>query len=54
METPKVVVGRLFDNRLVFKPISISKTTDWLKWLDPEELEEFTVALLIQREKKFW
>lgn len=46
MGTPKVVVGRLIDNRLIFKPVAISKTTDWLKWLDSDELVEFTADLL--------
>ncbi len=32
--------------RLIFKPVAISKTTDWLKWLDSDELVEFTADLL--------
>ena len=46
MRTPKVVVGRLIDGSLIFKPITISKTADWLKWLEPDELVEFTADLL--------
>lgn len=46
METPKVVVGRLFEDRLTFRPVTIAGTADWLKWLDPDELVEFTADLL--------
>ena len=46
MGTPKVVVGRLIDGNLIFKPVTISKTADWLKWLDSDELVEFTADLL--------
>ena len=46
MGNPKVVVGRLLDNRLLFSPIRVSKATDWLKWLDFDELAEFTTDLL--------
>jgi hypothetical protein len=46
MESPKVVIGRFMDNEITFKPITISKETEWLKWLDSEELAEFTKQLL--------
>ena len=46
MESPKVVIGKLIDNEITFKPMTISKETEWLKWLDPEELAEFTKQLL--------
>jgi hypothetical protein len=46
MGNPKVVVGRLLDNRLLFSPIRVSKATDWLKLLDFDELAEFTTDLL--------
>ncbi|MBM3235805.1 hypothetical protein FJZ31_05855 [Candidatus Poribacteria bacterium] len=46
MGTPKVVIGRLLDDRLIFKPVAISKTAYWLKWLDSDELVEFTADLL--------
>jgi hypothetical protein len=46
MGSPEVVVGRLFDGRLIFKPVAISKAADWLKWLDSDELVEFTADLL--------
>ncbi|MBC8235250.1 hypothetical protein H8E77_37370 [bacterium] len=46
MGTPKVVVGRLIDDSLIFKPVAISKTADWLKWLESNELVEFTADLL--------
>lgn len=46
MANPRVVVGQLLDNGLFFKPIRISKATDWLKWLDSDELAEFTADLL--------
>lgn len=46
MESPKVVIGKLINNEITFKPMAISKETEWLKWLDPEELSEFTKQLL--------
>jgi hypothetical protein len=46
LESPKVVIGRLIDNEITFKPMTISKETEWLKWLAPEELAEFTKQLL--------
>ena len=46
MGTPKVVIGRLIEDQLLVKSIAISKTVDWLKWLDADELVEFLSELL--------
>ncbi|MDQ1328594.1 MAG: hypothetical protein QG641_1879 [Candidatus Poribacteria bacterium] len=46
MESPKVVIGRLINDRLTFRPVTISKNAQWIKWLDSEELMEFATDLL--------
>ncbi len=46
MKKPKLVVGRLLDDQLLVKSIATSKSFDWLKWLETEELVEFFAQLL--------
>jgi hypothetical protein len=46
MGSPKVIIGRLINDKITFKPVLISKETEWVKWLDSEELVEFTTQLL--------
>jgi hypothetical protein len=46
MESPKVIIGKLFNNRIIFKPLNIPRGTEWLKWLSSEDLIEFTKELL--------
>jgi len=47
LESTKLVIGKLVDNKITFKQVTISKDVEWLKWLDPEELAEFTKHLLM-------
>lgn len=46
MKKPKLVVGHLMDDQLLVKSVTTSKSFDWLKWLETEELVEFFAALL--------
>ena len=46
MKNPKLVVGHLMDDQLFVKSVKISKSLDWLKWLEAEELVEFFEGLL--------
>ncbi len=46
MKKPKLVVGHLMNDQLFVKSVPISKSLEWLKWLDPEELVEFFEELL--------
>ena len=46
MKNPKLVVGHLLDDQLLVKSIATSKSFDWLKWLETEELVEFFAKLL--------
>ena len=41
MRKPKLVVGHLMNDQLFVKSVTISKSLEWLKWLNPEELVEF-------------
>jgi len=45
MEALKIVIGEFFDDRVTFKPVIISKLTEWLRLLDPDELAEFMTEL---------
>lgn len=45
MKNSQAIVGRILDE-LIFKSIEVSKATDWLKWLDSDELTEFSASLL--------
>ena len=46
MKKSKLVVGHLMNDELLVKSITTSKSFDWLKWLETEELVEFFVELL--------
>ena len=46
MESPKVIIGKLFNNRIIFEPLNIPRGTEWIKWLSSEDLIEFTKELL--------
>ena len=46
MKKPKLVVGHLMNDQLLVKSVATSKSFDWLKWLEPEELVEFFTKLL--------
>lgn len=46
MKNPKLVVGHLMNDQLLVKSVTTSKSFDWLKWLETEELVEFFAALL--------
>ncbi len=46
MKNPKLVVGHLLDDQLLVKSIATSKSFDWLKRLETEELVEFFAKLL--------
>ncbi len=45
MKNPKLVVGHLIGDQLLFKSIATSKSLDWLKWLDTDDLVEFLAEL---------
>ena len=45
MKKPKLVVGHLMNDQLLVKSVAISKSFDWLKWLETEELVEFLAEL---------
>lgn len=45
MKKPKLVVGHLMNDQLLVKSVTISKSFDWLKWLEAEELVEFFTEL---------
>lgn len=46
MKKPKLVVGHLMNDELLVKSVAISKSLDWLKALEAEELVEFFKELL--------
>ena len=46
MKHPKLVVGYLMNDELFVKSVPLSKSHDWLKWLEVEELTEFFWELL--------
>ena len=46
MKKPKLVVGYLMNDELFVKSVPLSKSHDWLKWLEVEELTEFFGELL--------
>ena len=41
MKKPKLVVGYLTNDELLVKSVTTSKSFDWVKWLESEELVEF-------------
>ncbi len=41
MKNSKLVVGHLMNDQLFVKSVTTSKSFDWLKWLEAEELVEF-------------
>ena len=45
MKNPKLVVGHLMNDQLLVKSVATSKSFDWLKWLETEELVEFFAEL---------
>ena len=45
MKKPKLVVGHLMNDQLLVQSVAISKSFDWLKWLETEELVEFFAEL---------
>ena len=45
MKKPKLVVGHLMNDRLSVQSVTTSKSFDWIKWLEPEELVEFFAEL---------
>ena len=45
MKETKLVVGHLTDDELLVKSFATSKSFDWVKWLDAEELVEFFTEL---------
>ena len=46
MKRPKLVVGHLMNDQLLVKSVTTPKHSDWLKWLEVEELVEFFGELL--------
>ena len=45
MKKPKLVVGHLMNDQLLVKSVRTSKSFDWIKWLEAEELVEFFTEL---------
>ena len=46
MKKPKIVVGHLMNDELFVKSVTISKSNDWIKWLETDELIGFLEDLL--------
>ena len=46
MKKSKLVVGHLMNDQLFVKSVATSKSFDWLKWLETEELVDFFAQLL--------
>ena len=46
MKKPKLVVGHLMNDQLLVKSVATSKSLDWIKGLETEELVEFFGGLL--------
>ena len=46
MKKTKLVVGHLMNDELLVKSITISKSNDWIKWLETDEFIEFFEELL--------
>ena len=45
MKKSKLVVGHLMNDQLLVKSVRTSKSFDWIKWLESEELVEFFTEL---------
>ncbi len=45
MKKPKLVVGHLTNDQILVQSVATSKSFDWLKWLETEELVEFFAEL---------
>ena len=45
MKKPKLVVGHLLDDRLNVQSVATSKSFDWIRWLEAEELVGFFAEL---------
>jgi len=45
MKKPKLVVGHLTNDQLLVQSVATSKSFDWVKWLETEELVEFFAEL---------
>lgn len=45
MKKSKLVVGHLTNDELLVKSVTTSKSFDWVKWLEAEELVEFFTEL---------
>ena len=45
MKKPKLVVGHLMNDQLLVKSVTTSKSFDWVKWLEAEELVAFFTEL---------
>ena len=45
MKESKLVVGHLTNDELLVKSVATTKSFDWLKWLEAEELVEFFAEL---------
>ncbi len=45
MKKSKLVVGHLMNDQLLVKSVRTSKSFDWVKWLESEELVEFFTEL---------
>ena len=45
MKKAKLVVGHLMNDQLLVKSVRTSKSFDWVKWLEAEELVEFFTEL---------
>ena len=45
MKKPKLVVGHLMNDQLLVRSVTTSKSFDWVKWLESEELVEFFTEL---------
>ena len=46
MKKPKIVVGHLMNDELFVKSVTISKSNDWIKWLETDKLIGFLEDLL--------
>ena len=46
MKKPKIVVGHLMNDELFVKSVTISKSNDWIQWLETDELIGFLEELL--------
>ena len=46
MKKPKIVVGHLMNDELFVKSVTISKSNDWIQWLETDELIGFLEDLI--------